>query len=103
MIDLFILYLHYIGALYAFTKNWQEDNIKQGGLSVLVLGLAFTILWALSGAIASAIFPSSWNSIYFTRDTLSLIILIIPESYFFYVFFIKEPNNKQDNNLSTFK
>ncbi|MFY8161090.1 MAG: hypothetical protein ACOVNU_07150 [Candidatus Kapaibacteriota bacterium] len=90
MIDLFILYLHYIGALYAFTKNWQEDNIKQGFLSVLILGLAFTILWALSGQIAFMIFPDSWNTIYFTKDTLSLVLLVIPESIFFYHFFIKK-------------
>lgn len=89
MIDLFILYLHYIAALYAFTKNWQEDNIKQGFLSVLILGLAFTILWALSGQIATMIFPDSWNTIYFTKDTLSLVLLVIPEGYFFYLFFVK--------------
>lgn len=90
MIDLFILYLHYLGALYAFTKNWQEDNVKQGFLSVLILGLAFTILWALSGQIAFMIFPDSWNTIYFTKDTLSLVLLVIPESVFFYHFFIKK-------------
>lgn len=92
MIDLFILYLHYLGALYAFTKNWQEDNVKQGFLSVLILGLAFTILWALSGQIAFMIFPDSWNTIYFTKDTLSLVLLVIPESIFFYHFFIKKQN-----------
>lgn len=90
MIDLFILFLHYLGAVYAFTKNWQENNIKEGFLSILILGLAFTILWTLSGTIARVIFPNSWNTIYFTVDTLSLILLVIPESVFFYQFFIKK-------------
>lgn len=97
MIDLFILYLHFVGAIYAFTKNWQEDNVKQGFLSILILGLTFTILWSLSGTVARLIFPDDWNNLYFTSDTLSLILLVIPEMVFFYFFFIKEHNKNIQN------
>jgi hypothetical protein len=52
--------------------------------------LIFTIGWALTGPIARMIMPSDFNSIYFTTDTLSLILLFIPEILFFYFYFVKD-------------
>lgn len=90
MIELLILFLHFLGALYAFTKNWQQDNAKSGLMSVVVIGLVFTIGWALTGPIANILMPESLETVYFTKDTLSLILLFIPECIFFYFFFVKE-------------
>lgn len=96
MIELLIFHLHIIGALYAFTKNWQTRRLRDGFLAIGVIALLFMIGWALTGTIAKAIMPSSWNTIYFRQDTLSLILLIIPEWIFFYFFFVKD---KGDDNL----
>mgnify|MGYP000876367524 CR=1 FL=1 len=96
MIELLIFHLHIIGALYAFTKNWREDNLKNGIMSILIIGLVFTIGWALTGPIARIIMPTSWESMYFNRDTLSLILLLIPEIFFFYHFFIKDNVEKTE-------
>jgi hypothetical protein len=93
MIEVLIFYLHIVGALYAFTKNWQRGSIKEGTFAILIIGLFFCIGWALTGTIARAIFPESWNSIYFTSDTFSLLLLLIPEIFFFYVFFYKDKLN----------
>ncbi len=90
MIELFILELHIVGALYAFTKNWLKGSLKDGFLAVAIIGLIFTIGWALTSPIASLIMPQKFNSIYFTTDTLSLIILFIPEVLFFYFYFVKD-------------
>ncbi len=94
MIELLILFLHILGALFAFTKNWQEDNAKSGFLSLALIGLVFTIGWALTGPIANLIMPDSWETVYFTKDTLSLLMLFIPECFFFYFFFVKEGSNQ---------
>lgn len=91
MIEIFIFYLHIIGSLYAFTKNWQNKGISEGFLSIGVIALFFTIGWALTGTIARLIYNDNMN-IYFNTDTLSLIILVIPESIFYYYFFIKDKN-----------
>jgi len=90
MIELLIFELHIVGALYAFTKNWLKGSLKDGFLAVAIIGLIFTIGWALTSPIASLIMPQKLNSIYFTTDTLSLVILFIPEVVFFYFYFVKD-------------
>jgi hypothetical protein len=90
MIEILIFHLHIVAALYAFTKSWQNGNLKDGFLSVIIIGLVFSIGWALTSPIAGLVMPQSWNSTYFTQDTLSLIFLAIPEAYFFKIFFLKD-------------
>ncbi len=95
MIELIIFHLHIVGALYAFIKNWQERRLRDGILAVLIIGLLFAIGWALTASLAYWIMPSSWNSPYFNQDTLSLVLLVIPESFFYYHFFIKDKPEEQ--------
>jgi MFS family permease len=82
--------MHIVGAIYAYTKSWLKGTVKDGLLALGIIGLIFTIGWALSSPIAGLIMPLKWESIYFTRDTLSLVLLFIPEVVFFYLFFIRE-------------
>ena len=89
MIELFVFHLHIIGALYAFTRNWIQRSLKDGMLALGIIGLIFTIGWTLTSPIASLIMPKPL-SIYFTKDTLSLILLIIPESIFFLMYFVRD-------------
>lgn len=90
MIELLIFHIHIIGALYAFTKSWQTKSLKDGFLSLVLLALLFTIGWALTGTIAYALMPGESTNLYFNRDVLSLSLLLIPETVFFYFFFYKE-------------
>ncbi|HRP01961.1 MAG TPA: hypothetical protein PLE30_04860 [Candidatus Kapabacteria bacterium] len=90
MIELLIFYLHIAGALFAFTMNWQSRGIKEALLAIGIIGLFFTIGWALTGTIANLIYPDSWNTIYFSQDTLSLVILLVPEILFYYFYFLKD-------------
>lgn len=90
MIELLIFHLHIIGALYAFTKNWQSSHLKDGILSVAVIALLFSVGWALTGTLAQFIMPKNLNTPYFTSDTLSLVLLFIPEIVFFYYFFLRD-------------
>jgi len=89
MLEILIFHLHVVGALYAFTKNWQNDHLKSGILAVLLIGFMFAVGWALTGTIARLIMPEAWNTIYFNQDTLSLILLLVPEYFFFKFYFIK--------------
>ncbi len=89
MIELLIFHLHIAAALYAFTKNWQSSGVKEGLLGVIIIGLVFAIGWALTGTLAYQIMPNSTQGGFFNSDTLSLVMLVIPESIFFYLFFVK--------------
>lgn len=90
MIDLLIYHFHILAAIYAFTKNWQRRRLRDGFLAVIIIALAFIIIWSITSPLASLIMPKSWESIYFTKDSFSLILLFFPEFFFFYIFFIKE-------------
>jgi hypothetical protein len=101
MLDLLIYHLHIVGALYAFTKRWQEEGIKGGLLALAICALAFTILWSLTGPVARMIMPqTAAPDAWFTTDTLSLCLLMIPEGLFFWFFFYKGSggsNEERDN------
>ena len=89
MIELLIFHCHLVGALYGFTKRWQEASVKEGIIAVVLFGLCFTILWALTGPIARLITPEKGFAEWFTADTLSLVLVSIPDALFFYIFFLK--------------
>ena len=89
MIDLLIYYIHFYAAIYAFTKSWQNSGLKDGLLSVALFALVFTIGWALTGTIAHNLYPENWETIWISRDTISLLLLLPPE-YYFYKKFILE-------------
>lgn len=90
MIELFIFHLHLMGGLFAFTKCWQKIGLKEGFLSLGVIALVFVVGWTIAGTLANLIYPENFHSIYFTEDTLGLVLLFIPEVFFFYHFFIKD-------------
>ena len=94
MIDLLIYHLHLLGAAYAFTKRWQGENVRSGLMAVALIGLAFTILWALMGPIARLLMPEPTPGDLFTSDTLSLLLTLAVEVPFFWVFFVKEQTQK---------
>jgi len=90
MIDLFIYHLHLVGAVYAFTKRWQMEGVRSGFLAVLLIGLAFTILWALMGPIARLLMPGvAEPGAIFTSDTLSLLLTFLAELPLFFLFFLR--------------
>lgn len=91
MIEVLIFHLHIIASLYAFTKRWQDDNIKEGFVALGLIGLVFTIGWAITGAIARMLTPTGGFTQWFTSDTLSLVLLLIPEIIMFKIFFLNQP------------
>jgi hypothetical protein len=99
MIELLIFELHILAAIFAFTKSWQYKSIKEGFLAVAMIGLVFSIAWAITGTLANVIYPQAWRTPYFNQNTLSLVLLVIPEIFFFYHFFLVDKetvNNKID-------
>lgn len=114
MIELTIFYLHFLAALYAFTKRWQSAGMREGFLGVLIFGLAFIIVWSLTGTIARLLVPDSFMTTittpenahiqvpgytsWFTRDTMSITLAAIPDAMFFYMFFLREKTSLHTAN-----
>ncbi|GAB1429588.1 hypothetical protein MASR2M18_04200 [Ignavibacteria bacterium] len=114
MIELAIFYLHFLAALYAFTKRWQAAGLREGLLGALIFGLAFIILWSLAGPIAQLLVPDSAMTTiitpenvriqvpgyasWFTQDTMSITLAAIPDAIFFYMFFLREKSSLHTSN-----
>lgn len=90
MIEVCIFHLHIIGALYAFTVRWQDESLKEGFLAVGLIGLIFMIGWAITGGLARLITPTGGFATWLTADTVSLILLIIPEFIIFRMLYLQK-------------
>ena len=90
MIELLIFHIHAMAGLYAFTKRWQEGKLREGLLAIAIFFLVFIIMWTLTGQIVKALMPSEGFTTWFTRDTGSLVLTIIPDLIFFKVFFLND-------------
>jgi hypothetical protein len=97
MIELLIFHLHIAAALYAFTMRWQEARLRDGLLGILIFALVFVIMWSLTGQIAKLVVPAAGYAPWFTRDTASLVLVLIPDALFFRVFFLKDTTVVQPN------
>jgi uncharacterized membrane protein YhdT len=94
MIEVFIFHCHILAALFIFTRRWQEANIKEGVLAVALFGLVFAISWAIMGGIANAVTPENGFTSWFTADTLSLTLVLIPEAALFRLVFLRRAPQK---------
>jgi hypothetical protein len=93
MIEILILHSHILFALYLFTKRWQEKKLSDGMLSLAVIGLTFSIGWAIMGPLSRMILHQEYELSWFTSDTLSLVMLVIVEFFFFKFYFFGEEKN----------
>lgn len=87
MIDVFIYHIHLVALVVTFSKYWKLDGLKAGLMSVLLALLVFLICWTLSATFSYYVYPEELNSIFFSNNTLSLILVLIPE-YFYYKNFV---------------
>ena len=90
MIEVIIFYLHIVGGVFVYTKYWQRGSIREGFMGLALLALMFSIGWVMMSFIVGLIYPSSWETLLFRKDTVSLLLLSIMELYFFIKFFLKD-------------
>ncbi len=59
-------------------------------MAIAIFFLVFIIMWTLTGQIIKALMPPEGFTTWFTRDTGSLVLVIIPDLLFFKVFFLND-------------
>jgi formate hydrogenlyase subunit 3/multisubunit Na+/H+ antiporter MnhD subunit len=84
MITLFIFYIHTVAAVTFFTRRWQEANWKEGLLAVGFLLLIFSVGWTMSTFLVGLCIGERGFGVLLDRDTLSLVLLTVMESVFYY-------------------
>ncbi len=91
MVELLVLYLHLLAALYAFTKRWQEEGVGAGLLAAAFIGFIFVLIWTLTGALASAVIRSPMVTPWLSRDAVGLLLPLPLEAFLFAHFFLRRP------------
>ena len=86
MVTLFVFYIHTVGAVYAFTDQYQEEGIGAGTLAVAFMGIVFSVGWSISTFILKFLISEKGFGVYFNRDALSLAILTAGEAVFYYLY-----------------
>ncbi len=87
MIELIIFHLHLMAALYAFSYRWRTTSVREALLGPVVVGLVFAIGWSLTSALSYLITPDGGFASWLTADTVSLLLLLIPEIVVFRMLF----------------
>lgn len=86
MVTLFVFYIHTIGAVYAFTDQYQEEGLGAGTLGVAFMGIIFSVGWSISTFILKYLVSEKGFGIYFNRDAMSLALLTLGEAVFYYLY-----------------
>ncbi len=90
MIEILIFHLHIVAAVYIFTKYWRTSRVREGFMGLSLFILLFSIGWPMMTFIVNLCYPDNWETIFFNKDTLSLLMLTSVEVYFFKHFFLKD-------------
>ena len=85
MIALFVFYAHTVAAAAIFTRRWQESDWKEGILAVGFLALIFSVGWSMSTFLLKLFVDEKGFAVWLDRDALSLLLLVVLESMFFYI------------------
>jgi len=84
MIPLLVFYIHTVAAVWAFTKRWQEEGVKEGILAVAFMGIIFTVGWTLCTFIMQSLLAPKGFGPGLDRDSLTLLLLTAGEAVFYY-------------------
>ena len=86
MIPLVVFALHVVAAAGAFTRRWQEEGLGEGFLAVFFMGLIFFVGWSMTSFVAKLLIDQEGFGPGLDRDALSLLLLTLAESVFYFVF-----------------
>lgn len=95
MIALIIFYLHIIGAAAAFTSEYQKEGVGAGMLNVGFVVLIFSVGWSISTFVLKYLIGEEGFGLWLNRDALSLVVLTIGESLFYYFYYRNTPASLQ--------
>lgn len=97
MIAVVVFALHGIAAVYAFVTRKKQGGLTEGILAVAFLGIIFSVGWTILTLITNLIFPPEGFATWFNRDAITLTLLTIAESLFYFFFLRSERENNKEN------
>lgn len=86
MIALLLFYLHVVACTAAFTRQYQEEDMKAGVLAVVFMAILFSVGWSIAAFFLKIVISEKGLGIWFTRDMMGLTLLTIGEMCFYYLY-----------------
>lgn len=86
MVAVFVFYIHLVAASAIFTKRWQESGTGEAFLAVGFMALIFGVGWSVATVFLKFFFDKEGLSVWFDRDQMSLALLTVLESIFYYAY-----------------
>lgn len=87
MIAIFIFYLHFVGAVYAFSYSYVHHKLSDAFMTVAFVAVIFSVGWTIAGFIVRFTIPESGFGVWLDRDTISLVIVTILEALLYWTYF----------------
>ena len=95
MIAIFIFYVHAIGAIYAFAKNYVEHKLTDAFMSLAFVAVIFSVGWTIAGFIVRFIVPKGGFGPWLDSDTISLCIVTALEAILYTTYFKSKKGSAQ--------
>jgi len=87
MIPLIVFYIHIIAITYFFTREYQKEGVSAGVLTVAFMAFIFSVGWSISTFVLKYLIEPEGFGRWLDRDALSLLILTIGETIFYYYYY----------------
>jgi hypothetical protein len=88
MIASFIFFLHIVAASYAFARGYVDHKLSDAFMSVAFVAIIFSVGWTMAGFIVHFFFPEKGFGLWLDSDTISLILVLIFESFLYGGYFL---------------
>jgi uncharacterized membrane protein YhdT len=85
MIAVVIFALHFLAAGYAFIVWKKKGGRGEGILAVAFMALIFSVGWSIAAFFTQLVLPPEGLTTWLDADSLSLVLLTIGETVFYFV------------------
>lgn len=100
MVELFVFYIHIVGAVAMFTKRWQEEGLSEGLLAVLFVALIFFVGWSITTFLTKLMMDREGLGIFIGRDAASLLLLTVGETILYYFYLRDEKRSRSSDDVT---
>ena len=87
MIGVVIFYLHVIGIVAVFTRNYMRGGVSEGLLGAAFFALIFTVGWTFSSFLLKLVVSPEGLATWCDRNTLGLLLLTVLEYVLYRLYF----------------
>jgi hypothetical protein len=87
MVALFIFFIHFVGALYAFARSYCDHKLGDAFMAVAFVAIIFSVGWTIAAFVVRFFFPIEGFGPFLDRDTISLVIVTLLEAVLYLTYF----------------